>query len=510
MGRHSAHHLARRGPSTLGAATYVGRVGALAFALGVGAAVIGGTGLASADGTDPSGATTTPDNSVAHDTTPNTTPNATAETTTSTGAAVQPTSSVPDPPKMSFSGGVPTNRPAAAAAADHGSLPELLLRIPSQIVASFGAGAPTGVHTASGPAPHGTGRPTSDSRPAPQATTTVDDVTSPAVHTATAHAAVTAQTPATPAAVEASSTAESNVARRLAVSPSAAAVLAPTLDPVAPRVVNPIATVVATVLNALGFSPSATSGGSPVTPFPILTAALQLIHREIERFVTNAASAGAYYSTSQMHVTPVTSPGVPQPGDEVATAYGNIGEWMLAPGGQISDYGGQPYGGRTLLEPVNVIIVDPSSTSPTEATARLNAAMFWAGFPAQPIHSTGFQGEIDEVVYRQQPTGLLQGFSDNLFILPNDHGRIFGPDPVQTSSGYVWSGAFSTETLSIYNFLPAHSYVSSNMARTALAVRLIFSGQATYVGMVPLNNAVDTPTTTTGDHDGYAVVLRLT
>ncbi len=268
--------------------------------------------------------------------------------------------------------------------------------------------------------------------------------------------------------------------------------------------------MVATALNALGFSPSATPGGSPVAPFPILTAALQLIHREIERFVTNVSSAAAYYSTAQMHVTRATSPGVPQPGDEAPTAYGNIGEWMLEPDGQISDYGGQPYSGRTLLEPVNVIIVDPSSTSPAEATARLNAAMFWSGFPAQPIHSTGFQGEIDEVVYGQQPTGLLQGFSDNLFIFPNDHGRIFGPDPVQTSSGYVWSGAFSTETLSIYNFLPAHSYVSSNMARTALAVRLLVSGQATYVGMVPLNNAVDTASTTTGDHDGYAVVLRLT
>jgi hypothetical protein len=42
-----------------------------------------------------------------------------------------------------------------------------------------------------------------------------------------------------------------------------------------------------------------------------------------------------------------------------------------------------------------------------------------------------------------------------------------------------------------------------------LATRLILSGQATYVGMVALNNAYDTATTTTGDHDGYAVVLQL-
>ena len=80
---------------------------------------------------------------------------------------------------------------------------------------------------------------------------------------------------------------------------------------------------------------------------------------------------------------------------------------------------------------------------------------------------------------------------------------------METSTGYVWSGAFSTEALTIYDFLPAHAYVSSESARTALAMHLILSGQATYVGMVPLDNAVDTATTTTGAHDGYAVVRKM-
>jgi hypothetical protein len=189
--------------------------------------------------------------------------------------------------------------------------------------------------------------------------------------------------------------------------------------------------------------------------------------------------------------------------------YGDIGKWMLQSNGQISNYGGLPYRGKTVLESVNVIIVDPTSTSAAESAHKLNTAMFWAGYPAQPIHSTGFQGTIDDITYGQQPTGLLMGFSDNFFLLPNNHGRIFGPDPVETSTGYVWSGAFSTEQFVIYDLLPRHAYVSSNLARNALAMRLIASGQATYGGMVPLNNSYNTATTTTGDHDGYAVVVIL-
>ena len=142
------------------------------------------------------------------------------------------------------------------------------------------------------------------------------------------------------------------------------------------------------------------------------------------------------------------------PTDDVATPYGDIGKWMLEPNGQIADYGGLPYGGKTVIEPVNVIIVDPTSSSAAESAAKLNWAMFWSGFPGQPFHSTGFRGTIDDILYGQQPTGPLLGFSDNFFLFPNNHGRIFGPDPVETAEGYVWSGAFSTEEFVIYEFLP--------------------------------------------------------
>ena len=99
---------------------------------------------------------------------------------------------------------------------------------------------------------------------------------------------------------------------------------------------------------------------------------------------------------------------------------------MLQPSGQIANYGGQKYQGQTLLEPVNVIIVDPTSTSAAAAKNKLTTAMTSGGFPAQTIHSGGFKGIIDGKTYQQQPTGFLEAFSNNSYTQTNDHGRIFG------------------------------------------------------------------------------------
>jgi hypothetical protein len=192
----------------------------------------------------------------------------------------------------------------------------------------------------------------------------------------------------------------------------------------------------------------------------------------------------------------------------VQTPYGDIGPWLLESNGQISDFGGQQLGGKTLLEPINVIIVDPTSSTAAEATAKFNASMSQAGFPALPIHSTGFQGTIDGQTYGQQPTGILDAYSNNSFLLPDDHARAFGPDPVQTASGFVWTVAASREQWGLSGLVPTHTYTSYNAARDELASRLILSG-ATLVGIVPLSNSVDSATQTTGDHDGYAIVIQL-
>lgn len=209
-------------------------------------------------------------------------------------------------------------------------------------------------------------------------------------------------------------------------------------------------------------------------------------------------------------ITAFSDAATPTPGDSAPSAYGDIGKWMLKSNGQIADWGGTRRDGKKLLEAVNVIIVDPHSTTSAQAHRGLNNAMLRARFPAQPLHTVGFTGSIDGVSYGQKPTGPLQAYSDNFFLFRNNHGRFFGPAPTQTDAGFMWTGAFSTERIGFSGLLPGHVYVSSNAARDALVSALVSSGQASYGGVVPLENAYNTDTTTTGDHDGFAVVLVLT
>lgn len=454
---------------------YVGRVGLLALGLGFGAVVAGSTGIANAEGSADNNA----GGPAAHS----------SESSADAGTVKRPPS-VGSPGAKTRKPGlspVPRIKPADSRKAPIGdrhaadrvvSKQALSVRIPRKFAAPQSSGAPTSA-TAAPSSPTSVRSTTARTRAHPVPTPTAGP-SDPLPSTA-GTVRFSAATPATAVQVQ-------------------------------PAIANPVATVVSGVLSALAATPSATNtGGAPAVPMPMVQAMLQLVHREVERVALGANHIAPVAGPTPIGVNavPAIAPGIPTPADQVPTVYGDIGKWMLQSNGQISDYGGLPYGGRTVLEPVNVIIVDPTSTSAAEAAHKLNTVMFWSGFPAQPIHSTGFQGTIDDVTYGQQPTGLLLGYSDNFFLFPNNHGRIFGPDPVETSAGYVWSGSFSTEQFVIYDLLPRHAYVSSNLARNALALRLIASGQATYGGMVPLDNSYNTATTTTGDHDGYAVVIIL-
>lgn len=202
-----------------------------------------------------------------------------------------------------------------------------------------------------------------------------------------------------------------------------------------------------------------------------------------------------------------SAPGYPTSADEMVTPYGSIGKWMLQANGQVSTYGGQPYKGKTLVEVVNVVIVDPGSSSAAASKTKVNSAMARAGFPAQPIHSNGFKGLINNKTYGQLPGGIFNAYSDNSFLAQNNHGRLFGPAAV-AGDGYIYSGAFSTEKPTIYNWLPAHAFVSSNVARDALVRRLVASGQTQSVS-IDMGNAYNTSDATTGDHDGKAAVIVL-
>lgn len=564
MGRHSASYLAARdgrptsSPST-GAARYVGRVGALAVAMGVGAAVVAGAGVANAEdgpdkaAADPGGAPAAAGPAAADDTT-------TGDTLTDSGAKTGPSVGThtrkpgfPNVPKMALGSGrgpaehagqrpgqradeqtSETAGPEARPDFRPGSLPRAISRLPERLAdfvndvadAANAAAEPAGAPEPPAPTRDGT-RPDGVSRVPSRAR----DLATVAAVTGTVDKVVTTSRSGG-ASLGVPTTAIASGGQQIAdavpasppvslSSPSSARLAVPAAW-AAPTPPRPVATLVATFLSAAGINPTLNPGGAPPRPGELLLGALQLIRRELERTGIDQAFGGAPRAVLvltqlelerriALHTNPGPTPTVPAPtpGDAIATEYGDIGKWMLKSDGQIANWGGVPHDDRTLLEPVNIIVVDSTSTTPEESTAKLNSAMFWSGFPGQPIHSTGFQGKIGDVIYGQQPDGVAQAYSDLLFLLPNDHGRMFGPAPIENGTGYVWTGSFSTEALGIYNGEIGHQYVSSNVARDVLILRMLLSGQATFVGVVPMENAVDSDTQTTGDHDGYAVVVAL-
>jgi hypothetical protein len=294
-----------------------------------------------------------------------------------------------------------------------------------------------------------------------------------------------------------------------AVAPNPVAVLPAAATPVAPPLpANPVEGLLTEVFSVVNTLVAPNPAVPPTDPVHLLV--FEVVRRiEITLGLPVAGTPTVTAPDPVIGTNPVsTTLGIPSPADVVSTPYGDIGKWLLQPNGRISTFGGERLGGKTLLEPINVIILDPTSTSTAESAAKINADLSRAGFPAMPVHSTGFHGIVSGTRFGQQPDGLLEAFSNNLFVLPDDHARAFGPAPEPGGTGYVWTVAASREQFGLNGLLPAHTLVSYNAARDELASRLILSG-ATLVGIVPLSNAADDPTHTTGDHDGYAIVLRL-
>jgi hypothetical protein len=260
---------------------------------------------------------------------------------------------------------------------------------------------------------------------------------------------------------------------------------------------------------------------SDPAPGPVLVAALALNRRDPQAFAgpaprppaqappvpTFVAAATKWFGELHDYLTGAPE-AQPTPGDATSTPYGDIGKWMLGRTGKLADWPSPAYPFKTLYQPINVIIVDSTSTTATESAQKLNAALTAAGFPAQQIHSTGYQGVIDGAVYGQQPTGPQEAYSNAHWLLVNDHGRVFGPAPDPAGTGFVWTASFSREQPGLYCLNPTHIYVSFNKARNRVRDGLV-AGGATSLGEVDLDNKLVGRTITTGDHDGYAVVIQL-
>jgi hypothetical protein len=223
-----------------------------------------------------------------------------------------------------------------------------------------------------------------------------------------------------------------------------------------------------------------------------LALATSLAHAQPIAPAKPAPEAASLVATPQDAVKP---PGLPA-----------IGKWMIAPDGSIAHWLGELYRGKQLREPINVILVDAAAQNAEEAKRRLVAAATAAGYPVRLGHSAGYRALIGGRLYPQLPAGHDHAFSNQVFELSNNHGRLFGPH--RMGEAFVSIGAFSRETVRPFHS-PAHGYASFNRARDHFSQSLDRKTEFRLTGFVDLQNAIlRDPQVATGDHDGLAVLLR--
>lgn len=232
----------------------------------------------------------------------------------------------------------------------------------------------------------------------------------------------------------------------------------------------------------------------------------------------------------------------PDPLATVPTAYGELGKWMLR-GGKIANWVDLPLCDssgdcKTVQEPINMVFVVEAS-SRWNAQLRLDHSLRKAKFGPSPFSSIGYSGIVDGVLSGQMPHGGIFGFGlipplpfdlgagpglipllaplglgaayrDAPFWEANAHLRTFGG----TTNGdgkYIFTASVSDEYLiSTGGLLPTHAYESFVDARAALAANMLAIG-ATDLGQIDMQNEISPldPDYTTGDHDGYAVVIGI-
>jgi hypothetical protein len=140
-----------------------------------------------------------------------------------------------------------------------------------------------------------------------------------------------------------------------------------------------------------------------------------------------------------------------------------IGKWMISPEDKPANWIGELYKGKTMKEPINVIIVDNKATSIIDAKGRLSKYMKAAGFKDRGGHSSGYKGYIAGRVFEQLPAEKDHAYSDGWYIFDNDHARLFGP--YKDGKRYIFVGAFSREVVGFYGKTLTHKYGSFNKAR---------------------------------------------
>ena len=178
---------------------------------------------------------------------------------------------------------------------------------------------------------------------------------------------------------------------------------------------------------------------------------------------------------------------------------------MISPSGKPADWIGIKYKGKEMREPINIVIIDRKSKTAEEAVARISDYCDKAGYKDRKGHSSGYSGYIGGSLCSQVPREADHAFSNRPYELNNNHGRIFGP--YKSGGKFYFIGSFSREVIGRVGFKLTHKYGSFMKAQKDFVKQAARKTELKIVREIFLDNALSGGTLTTGDHDGYAVVL---
>lgn len=182
-----------------------------------------------------------------------------------------------------------------------------------------------------------------------------------------------------------------------------------------------------------------------------------------------------------------------------------LGKWMLTRDKEIAHWLGQTYQGKKIQEPINIIMIDEVSVSSEEAIKFMYDSCINAKYLSRTGHSSDYLGEIAGRHYKQIPSEPNHAFSNELYILPNNHGRFFGPH--QMNSKYYFVGALSREGINALAKIK-HSFVSFKTAQEDFAVRMDERSSYKILGKYDMRNSIQNDKAlSTGDHNGTGIVL---
>ena len=183
-----------------------------------------------------------------------------------------------------------------------------------------------------------------------------------------------------------------------------------------------------------------------------------------------------------------------------------VGRWLLTGREVPANWLGQKFQGKMMQEPINLIFVDEIAATPEAAVQYLLESCESIGYLSRRGHSSDYRGQLGNIVYPQLPRQENHAFSNAMYILPNNHGRIFGPHFF--AGRYYFAGALSRESINLFSEV-RHVYASFEKAKQDFAVRMKAGGRYSVVGAVAMENVfLPSESMTTGDHDGTAVLLR--